>query len=120
MMLDQLWFSIRIIKTTLLESIPVAESFGAPAKMQNRAITGTTRFFMPSSTLRTVARPEKKRSEGRRRASKITPPPDLVDQITLPIRRKAAQLARERPAAFAGELLNNSPLIASLTIAACP
>src|ERR1700732_3047499 len=71
MMLDQLWFSIRIIKTTLLESIPVAESFDATAKMQNRAITGTRRFVMPSSTLRTAARPERKRSEGPIRADQF-------------------------------------------------
>src|ERR1700726_1908688 len=82
MMLDQLWFSIRIIKTTLLESIPVAESFDAPAKMQNRAITRTRRFVMPSSTLRTGARPERKRSEGHRRASKIRPPPDFRRNVS--------------------------------------
>src|ERR1700730_14706019 len=71
MMLDQLWFSIRIIKTTLLESIPAAERFDAPAKMQNRAITGTRRFVTPSSTLRTAARPERKRSEGPIRADQF-------------------------------------------------
>src|SRR6202163_4872149 len=71
MMLDQLWFSIRIIKNTLLESIPVAERFDAPAKMQNRARTGTRRFVTPSSTLRTAARPERKRSEGPIRADQF-------------------------------------------------
>src|SRR5712691_9881601 len=62
LMLDQLWFSIRIIKTVLLESIPMAESLDTPAKMQNNAITGTRRFIIPSCTLRTMPRREKKRS----------------------------------------------------------
>src|ERR1041385_1627782 len=47
-MLDQLWFSIRIMKTTLLASIPVADSLEVAGGMKNKAKEENRRIFIAS------------------------------------------------------------------------
>ena len=64
-MLDQLWFSMRIMKTTLLLSIPVADSLDAAAKIKNKAKVETKRIFILSFLLyETCARRGKSETAG--------------------------------------------------------